>query len=77
MRDFDSRIKKLYEALNGFSLVTLYYKDGTVRTVKPDEAVRRIIQDKEKHISKIRGDGELSGRFADILQAIINLDMEG
>ena len=74
MRDFDNRIKKLREALKGFSLVTLHYKDGTARTMKPDEAARQIVQDAEKRIEKISGGENSNGRLTEVLQAVIDLD---
>lgn len=74
MRDFDSRVNALYEALKGFQLLTVHYKDGTTRTAKPDEAARLTLQD-SRHggVVKISGGEDAPGHFTEILQAVIDL----
>lgn len=76
MRDFDNRIKSLREAIKGFSLVTLHYKDGTTRMVKPPEAIRQIMQSRENSVVKISGGEDASGRFNEVLQAVIDSDID-
>ena len=74
MRSFDARIKRLREAVSGFSLVKLHYKDGMTRMVKPAEAVRQVLWSRENGISKISESTNQPGRFIEILQAVIDVN---
>ena len=76
MRDFDNRIKKMREILKSMSFFTLHYKNGAVRTAKPIDAVREVLHGNKSGVVKISGSEGASGRFVEILQAIVDLDKE-
>lgn len=69
----DTRIKRLQSALVGFNLVTLEYRDGRTRMATPAAAIREVLDGGS--VARITGDtGNGSGRFPEILQAVIDLD---
>lgn len=75
MRDFDNRIRKLKAALGSIPLLNLRFYDGTIRKVKAEDAVCMVLQSDELDIIRVEDENNQS-RFAEILQAIVDLSTE-
>lgn len=73
MLEFESRIKKLRAAIGELpTLLTVHYADGQTRTMRPVDAIREVVYNKDAE--EITGGGKTYGRLEEVLQAVIDVE---